>query len=314
MPLTSMNLPGGLTAHGYQIVGSPTETTGRVVYVSSASATGSDTSAHGGSPDKPCATWAYAAANRVRANMGDTIVLMPGHTETVSAAAGLALSVAGVTHWGLGHGASRPTVNFSATASTMTITAASQTIYNVLFVGTIDAVVTPIVISGADCRLIGVETRDTSATQATDFITTTAAANRLLVSGWIHRGDSAAGADTAISIVGGDGIIIENFWIDGNFAVAAIENVTTAATNITIGGGNRMNYIRTRNAADVLVTLVSTTTGNIGPNIYGRVQDHAANFPGAYVGDAAQHFAPLLICNLDGEAGGDGAGTASTSA
>lgn len=311
MPMTSMNLPGGLVAHGYQVVGSPMDTTGKVFYVSSTSANNADDPAHGKSPDLPFATWDYAIG-RCTANKGDVIILMPGHVETVSAAGGLALDVAGITHWGLGHGESRPRVNFSATTSTMTISAASQTISNVLFSGTIDAVVTPILITGTDCRLLGIETRDTTG-QALDWITATTA-SRMLISGWVHRGSSSAGSEAALVITGGDGITVENFWIDGDFSVAAIENVTTAATNLTIGGGSRMNYIRTRNSADVLITCVATTTGNLGPNIYGRVADHAANFPDAYAGDDMQHFPPMLICNLDGEAGGDGAGTASTSA
>lgn len=311
--LTSMFLPGGLIAHGYQIVGSPTETTGKVFYVSSTSSTCQDDVSHGQGPEAPYATLAYAAT-KTRANMGDVIILMPGHAETVSSAGGIALATAGVTIWGLGHGASRPTINFAGVVgASMTITAASQTIANVLFTGGLDALTGPISIAAADCRLIGIETKDVTG-QATVFIVTTAAANRLLISGWIHRGAIVAGPETALRIVGGDGAIVENFWVDGDFSVAGIENVTTAATNLTIGGGSKPNYIRTRNAADVLITCVATTTGNLGPNIMGRVADHAANFPAAYAGDAMQHFAPMLICNLDGEAGGDGAGTASTSA
>ena len=152
--------------------------------------------------------------------------------------------------------------------------------------------------------MLGCETRDVTG-QATDFIVTDANADRLLIRGWTHRGAAAAGADTAITIVGGDNITIEDFWIDGNFAVACIENVTTAAVNLTVGGGSKVNYARTRNAADVIFTAVATTTGNVGPNIMARLQDDAANVTEAFVGADMQFFNPIKVVNADGEAGLD---------
>jgi hypothetical protein len=297
--LTTMNLPGGLVANGFQVVGSPTDTTGKVFYVSSTSDNCQDDPSHGRNPDRPFATIAYAVT-QVRASKGDVVVIMPAHVETVATAGALTFSVAGVTYWGLGAGASRPKINLTATAATVVVSAASNTFINLLFTGGIDAIVTPILVQAADCRFIGLETRDVTG-QAIDFITTNASADRLLISGWVHRGDSAAGADTAISIVGGDGIRIENFHIYGNFAVAGIENVTTAMTNAWIGGGYGWNFIRTYNSADVLVTCVATSTVTIGPNIAGRLQDNAANITEAYVAAAGQFIQPLPLVNADGE-------------
>lgn len=300
MTITQAYLPGGLVAHGYRITGSPVMTTGRTFYVQSVHPLAADDPSAGGSPDRPFRTWDYAVGRCV-AGAGDVILLMPGHVETVTAAGGLSLDVAGISCFGLGSGSLRPTVNFTtAVGADLNVDAANVTIANVLFTGGIDALTGPIDINAADCRLLGIETRDVTG-QATDFIVSDANSDRLLVSGWLHRGAAAAGADTAMSIVGGDGAVIENFWIDGNFAVAAIENVTTAATNITIGGGPGVNYARNRNAADVIVTLVSTTTGNIGPNIYARLQDDAANITEAFVGAAAQFFQPIAIVNANGE-------------
>lgn len=252
-----------------------------------------------------------AAVGECVADRGDVIVVAPGHTETVAAAGGLALDKAGISVVGLGTGSLRPTVNFTtATTASMTVDAANVTIENVLFTGGIDALANPIHVKAADCSLLNIETRDVTG-QTVDFIVTTAAADRLLIDGWVHRGAAAAGAATAISIVGGDGITVRNFWIDGNFSTAAIENVTTAATNLSIYG-ERPSYIRTRNAADVAVTLVATATGNIGPNIYARLQDDATNITEAFVGADAQFFLPISIVNADGERGADWDGTAST--
>lgn len=242
-----------------------------------------------------------AAVGACTVSAGDLIIAMPGHTETVTAAAGLALDVAGVTVLGLGSGSDRPTVNFTtAVTASMRVSAANVTVQNVLFTGGIDALTLPVDIRAADCSLIDIETRDVTG-QATDFIVTTAAADRLKIKGWIHRGATAAGADTAISIVGGDGIEIDNFDIDGNFAVSAIENVTTACTNLKIGAKSTItNIMRTRNAADVLVTCVAATTGMIN-NIFGRLQDNAANITEAFVMAAGNFGNNLYLVNADGE-------------
>ncbi len=226
---------------------------------------------------------------------------MPGHTETVVAAGGLAMDIAGVRVLGLGSGSDRPTINFTtAVGADCDIDAANITLENILLTGGVDALTGPLDVNAADFKLLNCETRDVTG-QATDFIVSDANADRLLISGWTHRGAAAAGAATAISIVGGDGATIEDFWIDGNFSAAAIENVTTAATNLTVGGGTKQNYARTRNAADVIVTAVATTTGNIGPNINIRLQDNAANITECLVGADMQFFGPLQIVNADGE-------------
>lgn len=256
-----------------------------------------------------------AAVGACVANRGDVILVAPGHTETVSAAAGLDLDVAGITLIGLGSGSSRPTIDFTTVVGAdMDVDAANITMKNFLFTGGVDALTGPIDVNAADFQLIDCETRDVTG-QATDWIVTDANADRLRIVGHVHRGAAAAGADTWISIVGGDDIYIQPKWIDGNFAVAAIENVTTAAVNLTVcGSAAAPAYIRTRNAADVIFTAVATTTGNVGPFIYSRLQDDAANITEAFVGADMQFFGPLQIVNADGELGFEWNGTASADA
>ena len=311
------NYPGGF-AGGITVRGVPIDIPhpGEVFWVNNSSvlAKGGVGGSNGnpGTYQKPFSTIDYAVG-RCTASRGDVIYVMPGHVETVTAAAGLDLDVAGITIIGLGSGSIRPTVNFTtATTADMDVDAANITMVNMLFTGGVDALAGPIDINAADFAIINCETRVVTG-QATDFIVTDANATRLLIDGWIHRGASAAGADTAITIVGADGITIRNFWIDGNFAVACIENVTTAATNLTIDGG-RGSYARTRNAADVIVTLVATATGNVGPNIYARLQEDAQNITEAFVGADMQFFNPIVICNADGEVGLNTNITASTDA
>ncbi len=286
--------------------------TGQSLYVSSTASNASNGNT-GKSPRKPLATLDYAVG-LCNANEGDVIYMMPGHVETVTAAGGLDLDVAGISIIGIGNGSNRPTVNLTtATTADVDVDAANITIENILFTGGIDALAAPLDINAADCTIRNCEFRDVTG-QATLGILTDANCNRFLLEGYRHDGAAAAGANAAVRIVGGDGIVIRDFWINGNFAVAAIENVTTAATNITIGGGRGSNYIWTQNAADVAVTLVSTSTGFVGPNINAQLTDNAANITEAFVGAAAVFFQPINIVNLAGESSMQTNITASTDA
>lgn len=254
------------------------------------------------------------ALDHCTANAGDVILLAAGHSETVSSAAAVDVDVAGVKILGLGQGSDRPSFSMdTVVGASFKVSAANVHIENVVFEGGVDALTNPVNIVAADCTLKDVETKDVTG-QTVDFIVTDDNADRLTIDGWTHRGASAAGAATAISIVGGDNAHIRNFHIDGNFSTAAIENVTTAADDITIEGGDGASFIYNRNSADVLITLVSTATGFVGPNIYGRVADNAANITEAVVIGDAVGFDPIYIANNDGERGVQWNASASTDA
>jgi hypothetical protein len=288
--------PQGLTVRGMPLT---MLHPGKIFWVGNATNQGGG-NGNPGTLARPFASIDYAVGRCV-ANRGDIIAVLPGHIETVTAAGGLDLDVAGIAIVGLGAGSLRPTVNFTtAVGADMDVDAANITIMNLLFTGGIDALTGPIDINAADCSLIDIETRDVTG-QATDFIVSDANAVRLLISGWKHNGAAAAGADTALSMVGGDDAVIENFDIYGNFAVAGIENVTTAAARVRIGGGNRQSYIWTENAADIAITMVATTTGWAGPNINIMLQDNAANITECVVAAAMQVMQPINVCNLAGE-------------
>jgi len=304
------NFPNGF-ANGVAIRGMPILNGygGNIFWVDS----GSGSNNNDGTHVRPYSTLDFAVG-KCTANNGDVIIVKAGHTETVTAAGGLDLDVAGITIMGLGNGSDRPTVNFTtAVGADMDVDADNITISNFLFTGGIDALTGPIDINAADFTMLDCETKDVTG-QATDFIVADTNANRLMIDGWTHRGAAAAGGASALQIVGGDGATVRNFFIDGNFDTAAIENVTTAATNLTINGGANGSYIRNRNSADVCFTAVATTTGNVGPNIYARIADNAANITEAFVGADMQFFQPIAIANADGEVGLNTNITASTDA
>jgi hypothetical protein len=300
------NYPAGF-ANGVTVRGLPLLNAypGQVFWVHSG--TGSD--GNKGTFDRPFGTIDYAIG-RCTASRGDIIMVKAGHTETISAAAGIALDVIGVAIIGTGTGALRPTINFTATTSTFAISAANCSVYNILFTGGIDAIVSPIVISAADTSILNSEYRDVTG-QCTDCILTTAAANRLLIDGFRYDGDTAAGTNAGIAIVGGDGILIKNLRMDGNFAVGGIDIRTTATTDLEV----RDVVFRTRNSADIfIVDTITASTGIIGPNLFLRIQDNAANITECITGATFVQHLPISVVNNAGELGMPINTTASTDA
>lgn len=296
------NYPNGF-ANGVTIRGVPVQVAhpGEVFFVNNSSVlakggiAGSD--GNDGSYKRPFSTIDYAIG-KCAANRGDIIFVMPGHAETISAAAGIALDVAGVAIIGLGMGSLRPTLNFTATASTLTMSAANCSLKNLLLTGGIDAVVSMIVVSAADCTIENCELKDVTG-QMTNGILTTAGANRLKILDHVHNGATAAGTDAAIAIVGGDRIEITASVIDGNFAVGGIDVRTTATTNLYVHDVGRFY---TRNAADIfLVDTITASTGQIGPNINIQLTDNAANITEAITGATFVVMDPVYVVNLAGE-------------
>lgn len=258
-------------------------------------------------------TTIQAAVDASTASRGDVIYVMPGHVETVSSAGALSLDKAGITLIGYGNADLRPQIDFTTVVGAdMNVDAANITMKNFRFTGGIDALTGPVDVNAANFTMIDCVTQDVTG-QATDFIVTDANADGLTINGWIHKGAATSGAATAISIVGGDNISIDNFDIDGNFSVAAIENVTTAAVNLNVGARSQGNLARNRNSADVIFTAVATTTGFVN-NIFSRLADNAANITEALVGADMQFGPNLPIVNLDGEQAIQWNGTASTDA
>lgn len=293
MPLTS-NFPNGF-ANGISVRGVPLLSAypGKVLWVSS----GSGSNGNKGTFDRPFATVDYAVGI-CTANAGDIIAVKPGHTETVTAAGGLDLDVAGIAIVGMGAGSNRPTVNFTtAVGADMDVDAANITVCNMLFTGGIDALTGPIDVNAADFALLNCEYRDVTG-QATDVIVADANADRLLIDGYFHNGAAAAGGASAIALIGMDNPVISNFRIVGNFSVGAIDMRTTAVVDVEIFNG----YIWTKNAADIaIVDTITASTGRIGPDLNLMLKDNAANITEAITAATCHQFDPIYVCNLAGE-------------
>lgn len=292
MPIS--NFPGGF-ANGVTIRGVPLLTAypGNVFWVDS----GAGSDGNKGTFDRPFSTIDYAIG-RCTANNGDIVMVKPGHTETVIAAAGLDLDIAGVAIIGMGAGSDRPTINFTtATTADMDVDAANITMYNILFTGGIDALAAPIDVNAADFSLIKCEWRDVTG-QATDVVLADANADRLYIDEYFHNGAAGAGANSAIALVGMDNPVIQNFKLVGNFAVGAIDCRTTAVVDLDVHTG----YCWNKNAADIFIKdTITGSTGKIGPDINIMLTDNAANITEAVTGATFHVFDPVYVCNLVNE-------------
>jgi hypothetical protein len=302
--MAASNFPAGFAA-GISIRGVPLIQThpGKVLWVGNASSsalTGQRGASNGnkGTFDAPYSTIDYAIG-QCSANRGDIIFVKPGHAETLTAASGIDLDVAGVAVIGLGVGSNRPTVNITATAGFIDFSAANCSLSNVLVTGGVDAIVKCFLIDAADCYL-QVNYRDVTG-QCTDCVVTTASADRAYIDVNDYDGATAAGTNSGVAIVGGDHVEIVGRFMDGNFAVGGIDIRTTATTDLFV---HDFKYFRTRNAADIfIVDTITASTGQIGPNVNIRVNDNAANITEAITGATFVVQDPVYVVNLPNEKG-----------
>lgn len=238
---------------------------GNVFFVSSV--TGSATGGY--TPDAPAATIAQALA-LCTASKGDIIFVAPDHVETIAAAAGIAIDKAGVSIIGLGQGSNRPTLTWSATDSTMTITAANVLLKNIITKVSIDEVVSMIAVSAAGVTFDNVDFVETTSAQAIQWLLTTNAADQLTIKNCRHiQFTAAAAAQKWIQLVGCDHtrIVDNTFIILGNASTSShLISGSTAVVNCEIA---RNLILFTGATITIVINLVTGSTGIIADNRIG---------------------------------------------
>lgn len=240
-----------------------------------------------------------AAVARCAANNGDVIHVLPGHTETVTAANGVDLDVAGIKVKGYGRGLSRPVISLgTAVGASMRLNAASVVVENIRITGDVDNLTNAIVINGVtDCVLREIELRDVTG-QVAIGLAASDGTDRLTIDGYRHIGAAAAGTTRAMQFDGCDDLIVRNFYIYGNFSTTPINFVTTLSARVWIHSG----YIWTENAADTgIVDTITGTTGTVGPDVFIALQDDAANITEAVTGATLYVMDPVYVVNAVNE-------------
>lgn len=198
---------------------------GNVLYVhSSGTATGP-----GFTPETAYST-IQAAHDACTANNGDEIHVLDGHTETVTGAAGIAISKAGVKIIGRGPGRLKPVITFTtAVGASFDITAANVYLYNIAFVCGIDNQTAMVNVSTADVVFDACEFEtNTGTVGAAVGILTAATATRLRVENCFFHGPATnSGTTTTAQIdheVGADYVIRNNLFVG-----KCTQNITNAA-------------------------------------------------------------------------------------
>lgn len=202
MPNKLTHHPNGISSFGIPLVGSgPILTTGNVFFVDSGSDGRLDAADRGRDPDTPFATIDYAIG-RCTADNGDFILVAAGHTESVTAAAGIVCDVAGITIIGLGNSNNRPTITFAtSTLADLDITADDVRLSNLRFTLSVDSPVALIDIGAAQVQIDKCQFLGTASFQPDIWIDVDADADycKLLENEFV---DVTAGAAEAINISG----------------------------------------------------------------------------------------------------------------
>lgn len=245
----------------------------RVIYPSGSifwvhSGTGTNGAGYGQNPDAPLASLDYAVG-LCTASKGDVIVAMPGHAETVSAAAGLDLDVAGITIIGVGNGSLQPTVTLdTANTADIDVDAANITVEGIHFIANFQDIAAAIDVNADDFTL-----RKCRFSEAGTNL------NALI---WVQ--DAAAGGSDRITIEDclvitpdntnthfinfagtGTGHVIRRNVLIGDWGTACIGGAGVITYCVVAD-----NYISNQAAdADTCINLAATATGIVANNRVG---------------------------------------------
>lgn len=253
--------PNGLSSFGIPLAGTLPWYGGKVFWVRST--TGQDAPNGANSPTNPFASIDYAIG-RCTSGAGDTIYVLPGHVETISAAGGITFDVAGVKVIGIGIGSERPTINLGTVdTATISVTAANCRLSNCIIDGTgvdgIDAIIT---IAGANFMLDGnlIVVGDSGGQADVGVLTgATTTANGFQVLNNVFDGGGTTGPVAGVRIAGTPDKWKINFnRFIGTYSAAPINNLTS---NVATNGEILWNNLENIHATGLGIDLDSACTG-----------------------------------------------------
>lgn len=273
------NFPNGIASFGIPSFGSGSGvpvSTGNYFFVDS----GTGINQVGcGTRETPFATIDYAIG-QCTASKGDVIIVMPGHTETITGAGGITLDVAGVSIVGLGNGALRPTITYTTAATgTFAITAANCLVKNLIFNANYADVATAVIVSGVNNRIEGCLFKEqTTNMNFLNCFRTGAVAN------------------------GADGLeIVNNVRISIDAAALAFVSILEATNRLLISG----NFDNQASAADVGHFITMGAFVCLGARIFGNILnltgDNNAQTVGVFMTGSSTSSTGVVAYNLCGD-------------
>lgn len=228
----------------------------KVIYVDSN--TGTDSATRSGEDIRsPFATIDYAY-NKATASQGDTILVLPFHAETVTAA--ITLDTAGVSVIGLSQGYYRPTITGNGAIDAVTITGAKNEFGGINFAGpSTDAQTAQINVAGANAWVHDISMLGSVGTQnCVDMITVTADGDDALIEN-VRAYNTVVECPSCIKLEGAaTNVEIRNcfIWDSIGFTNGAIYDAAIAT-----GCYIHHNVFTNAKADTVVVNFVAHSTG-----------------------------------------------------
>lgn len=261
-----------------------------------------------GTYKKPFSTLDYAIG-RCTAGRGDVIMLMPGHTETLTAAGDITFDVNGVTVVGLGFGTLQPQLHFTTAAGVdVNITADDVAFYNVRFTaGVSDITPGALDISGDNTTFVNCLFDEDGSGENYIIVANVADGNDgLWVENCEYRGGDASN-DHVFELAGTH----DNLTFIGNrfhqataqTAAAPLIESATDANNVLL----KDNLFYTATAAVASSCVVLTGTGNTGWAVNNYIMSvdtdaTSANFTSAFDVSGLGVFDTKAMATADGHA------------
>ncbi len=243
------------------------------------------------------------------ANSGSLILVLPGHAEstTTSLADYIDADLEGITIWGVGSGADRPTITYGTSTAELTIGANNVTVGNLRLLSSVTDVLKAINVEDSvlDAQIIncwfGVDSSGTD--EFTDCINFGGTNTRFVVEG--NTMDMGIGGAVAAVHVDDDCAYgtIRNNVIRGDYSTANITGDTTLSTNILIDDNLLVNGVGGNLNAQPAIELLTGTTGIIADNyivcdvatkVLSIVADTCLNFENYYNEDIGTSTGGLI--------------------
>lgn len=239
---------------------------GNVFFVDASHSAAEDGAGFGRNPDAPFATIDYAIGQCAQ---GDTIIVMPGHTENLTTATSINCDVAGVTIEGIVHGKLMPTISMTLLAGSITVAAANVTLRNLKLVANVTNGVTSAITIAADgdgCVLENILCRDT--TNAKEFLVHVSVATTvtdLEIRNCSFVGLAGGSMTNSILFAGtSQDVVIEDNHIFVDSADDVIDHLAGAGVNTVVRNNTIINA--DTDAAGYCVRYKSDGTGVVSNN------------------------------------------------
>jgi len=207
------------------------------------------------------------ALSLMTADQDDVLYLLPGHAETVSAAAGMVFDVAGITVIGIGEGTLQPKITLNTIISAdIDIDAANVTIENVAFSANFADITAAIDVNADDFTMRNCKFLETAADMNAliwiqDALAT--ASDRITIENCYALALDAANTHFINFAGTGDGHVIKGNTLIGDWGTIAIGGAGIV-TNVVIVDNILSNAATT---SDACINLPVTTTGIVMRNL-----------------------------------------------